>query len=78
MVSLYQAADFCDDDMLMLECDIYYHQGMLERLLHGEGDCSILVSPYNPETMDGTVIRTEGDQARELILGRWQGADCSS
>lgn len=30
VVSLYQAVDFCDDDMLMLECDIYYHKEMLE------------------------------------------------
>ena len=73
VVSLYKAADFCDDDMLMLECDIYYHKEMLERLLQGEGDCSILVSPFNPLTMDGTVIRVEGDKAYSLILGKWQG-----
>ena len=72
VVSLYQAAPFCDDEMLMLECDIYYHKEMLERLLSGEGECSILVSPFNPETMDGTVIRTDGDRAVELILGKWQ------
>ncbi len=72
VVSLYMAADFCDDDMLMLECDIYYHKEMLEALLAGEGECSILVSPFNPLTMDGTVIRVDGDKALELILGKWQ------
>lgn len=72
VVSLYQAADFCDDDMLMLECDIFYRKEMLERLMDGEGECSILVSPFDPETMDGTVIRVDGDKAQELILGRWQ------
>ena len=75
VVSLYQAVDFCDDDMLMLECDIYYHKEMLEALMKGSGDCSILVSPFNAETMDGTVIRTEGDKAVELVLGKWQGPD---
>ena len=75
VVSLYMAADFCDDDMLMLECDIYYHKEMLEALLKGEGECSILVSPFNPETMDGSVIRVEEDRALELILGKWQGED---
>ena len=30
VVSLYKAAEFCDDDMLMLECDIYYHKEMLK------------------------------------------------
>lgn len=73
VVSLYQALDFCDDDMLMLECDIYYHREMLEALMKGEGECSILVSPFNPETMDGSVIRVEKDRALELILGKWQG-----
>lgn len=72
IVSLYDALDFCDDDMLMLECDIYYHKEMLKRLLGGEGECSILVSPFNPETMDGTVIRVKGDRAEDLILGKWQ------
>lgn len=71
--SLYKALDFCNDDMLMLECDLFYHKEMLEKLINGEGDCSILVSPFNPETMDGTVIRVDGDKALELILGKWQG-----
>ena len=73
VVSLAQAIPFCNDDMLMLECDIYYHKEMLERLMAGKGECSILVSPFNPETMDGSVIRVEGDKALELILGKWQG-----
>lgn len=73
--SLHRAAPFFDDDMLLLECDVYYSKEILEALMRGEGDCSILVSPFNPETMDGTVIRTDGVRALELILGRWQGAD---
>ncbi|MBQ6052030.1 MAG: phosphocholine cytidylyltransferase family protein [Clostridia bacterium] len=73
VVSLYKAASFCNDDMLMLECDIYYHKEMLEALLDGKGECSILVSPFNPDTMDGTVVRVDGDKAVELILGKWQG-----
>lgn len=72
IVSLYQALDFLNDDMLMLECDIYFHKEMLEKLLQGEGECSILVSPFNTETMDGSVVRAEGDRALELILGKWQ------
>ena len=75
VVSLYNAIEFCDDDMLMLECDIYYHQEMIEQLMHGKGECSILVSPFNPHTMDGTVIRVEEERAIELILGKWQGPD---
>ena len=75
VVSLYKAIDFCNDDMLMLECDIYYHKEMLERLMAGQGECSILVSPFNPQTMDGSVIHVEGDKALELILGKWQEPD---
>lgn len=73
IVSLYEAADFCDDDMLMLECDIYYRKEILEALMAGKGECSILVSPFNRQTMDGTVIRVDGDKAMELVLGKWQG-----
>ena len=35
IVSLYKAIDFCDEDMLMLECDIFYHKEMLEALKAG-------------------------------------------
>ena len=72
VVSLYKAAEFCNDDMLMLECDIFYHQEILELLKAGKGECAILVSPFNPVTMDGTVIETDGDIAKSLILGKWQ------
>lgn len=72
VVSLYKAIEFCDDDMLMLECDIFYHKEMIQKLMEGKGDCSILVSPFNPETMDGTVIEVDGDCAKSLILGKWQ------
>ena len=75
IVSLYKAIDICDEEMLMLECDIYYHKEMLEKLMKGQGECSILVSPFNPATMDGTVIRVNMDRAEELILGKWQDAN---
>lgn len=70
--SLYRALDFCTDDMLMLECDLFYRKEMIQALMNGKGDCSILVSPFNNETMDGTVIECEDDKALSLILGKWQ------
>ena len=70
VVSLYKAIDFCNDDMLMLECDIFYRKEMLEALKRGKGECSILVSPFNKNTMDGTVIEVERDVAKALILGK--------
>lgn len=72
VVSLYCAADFCDDDMLMLECDLFYRSEMIGKLLEGSGDCSILVSPFNEETMDGTVVRVDNGKVKELVLGAWQ------
>lgn len=33
------------------------------------------MSPFNPQTMDGSVIRVDSDKALELILGKWQGED---
>ena len=76
VVSLYVAKQFMDDDVLLLECDIYYKKEMLEKLIQGKGDCSILVSPFNKDVMDGTVIRvSEQDKAEDLILGKWQDED---
>lgn len=76
VVSLLSAEAFMNDDVLLLECDILYRKDMLDLLLAGEGDCTILVSPFHPDTMDGSVIRTaDGNKAMELILGKWQGAD---
>lgn len=72
VVSLFKAKEFCDDDMIMLECDIFYHKEMLEKLLLSKGECSILVSPFNKETMDGTVIEVNDTKAKGLVLGAWQ------
>lgn len=71
--SLYKAVDFCNEDMIMLECDLCYRKEVLSRLLDGKGDCAILVSPFNPRTMDGTVVRVEKDKVKDLIIGKWQG-----
>lgn len=70
--SLYQASDFCDDDMLLLECDIFCRKEMVKKLLSANGECAILVSAYNPLTMDGTVVEVVGDKVSALILGKWQ------
>lgn len=71
--SLYKAEEFCNDDMLMLECDIYYHKEMIDEIIKGNGECNILVSEFNPQTMDGTVVEVENDNVKGLVLGKWQG-----
>ncbi len=75
VVSLYMAADFCNDDMLLLECDVFCGKAVLEQLKKGTGECSILVSPFNKDTMKGTVIEAEGGKAKSLVLGEWQGPE---
>lgn len=72
IVSLYKAAEFCTGDMLMLECDLFYRQELLECLMGGDGECNILVSPFDKETMDGTIIQTGRDGCMSLVLGKWQ------
>ncbi len=76
VVSFYRAMPFFDDDLLMLECDLYYRKEILQTLLASEGDCSILVSPFDPKRMDGSVVRADqASRATELILGKWQTPD---
>ena len=74
IVSLHAAQEFCDDDMLMLECDLFYRDEMIQKLMEGHGECSILVSPFNPKTMDGTVVEVDAEgRVHSLTLGAWQG-----
>ncbi len=73
--SMYKAMSFFDDDVILSECDIYYKRDLIEKVVADDSECSIVVSPFNPDTMDGTVIRVFKNKAIELILGKWQGAD---
>ncbi len=73
--SFYLTKEYIRDDVIMLECDLFFEKPLLEEIVNGEGDCSILVSPYNKETMDGTVIRTDGDKAKALIIKKHQYKD---
>ena len=75
IASFYAAAEFCDDDMLLLECDICFSKELIEFLMKGNGACSILVSPFNKITMSGSAIRAQGEMVVELILGTMQ--DCN-
>lgn len=65
--SLYLAAPYLDEDTILLEADLYYDRGVLEQLLAHKIPCAILVSPYNPAIMSGTVIAAEQVRAIEMI-----------
>ncbi len=71
--SLYCARDFCTDEMILLECDLFYKKELIDKIVkEPNSDCSILVSNFNPKTMDGTVIECDDGIAKNLVLGKWQ------
>lgn len=71
--SLYLARDYIHDDCIMLECDLYYGYDLIEKILSGEAECNILVSEYNPVTMNGSVILSrDGVKASSLVIKRDQ------
>ncbi len=74
--SFLLAAPHLHDDVLLLECDLFYRRGLLDTLLERgrDADCAILVSPYDPARMDGTVVHAAPDgHVRSLAVKRAQG-----
>lgn len=61
--SLALALRQVDDDIILSECDLYYDSGVFHKLLSATRDCTVLTSPYNPETMNGTVVTLNKDSA---------------
>lgn len=71
--SFYLTKDYIHDDALLLECDLFYHKELIGKLLETGGECSIMVSTYDAETMDGTVVfADEKDNAKRLVVKRFQ------
>ena len=66
--SLYLTKDKIDTDCLLLECDLFYQQDVIEAIIDGNADCNILVSPYNKRTMDGTIVLIENGYVKELLI----------
>ena len=71
--SFYLTKDYIHDDALLLECDLFYHKELIGKPLETGGECSIMVSPYDAETMDGTVVfADDNDAAKRLVVKRFQ------
>ena len=72
--SFWLARNYINDDVIMLECDLIYNRSLIDRfLLESKASCNILVSKYNPQTMDGTVVEVdENNHVRSLIIKRDQ------
>ncbi len=74
--SLALAKPYLREDCLLLECDLYYTDDLIKRLLSASGDCGILVSPYNAATMNGSVVfADEEGRCQALVIKRDQGPD---
>ena len=66
--SLYLIGNRITEDCILLECDLFYDQDVIDTVINGTADCNILVSPYNKATMNGTIIIAENNIAKELLI----------
>jgi choline kinase len=74
--SFWLSKDYVKDDVIMFECDLFYDERLIESICKEEYECSILVSPFDKKTMNGTVIEVTNDnKANALILGKHQKED---
>lgn len=72
--SFWLARNYVHEDVIMLECDLFYRRNLLDKVLQGTDECNILVSPFDPLLMDGTVITMdENCMVKSLIVKRDQG-----
>lgn len=71
--SLYMAKGYIDDEVLLVEGDVFLEKSIMNKMIGGQTDCGILVSRFNPETMNGSIIRCDEDMAvKQLIIKRDQ------
>ncbi len=71
--SFYLAKDYIHDDVIMLESDLFYNRNLIDTMFLRKDDCDILVSPFNKETMDGSVIVVDKENvAKKLVIKRDQ------
>lgn len=75
--SLFLAMNYISEDILLLECDLFYNRNLISAInINNGSDCNILVSKYNTKTMDGTVVECDEDyRVKSLIISRDQGED---
>ena len=72
--SFYLAKPYIHDDVLMLECDLFYDSTLITTIHQAEADCNILVSKFNKDTMNGTVVEVdEMNCVKQLVVKTNQG-----
>jgi choline kinase len=76
IVSLWLARDLLDRDVLLLEADLVFDDGLLRTLVAHPAPNVAVVDRFAPP-MDGTVIVGDGDRAERMVLKVDQGAGFS-
>lgn len=71
--SFYLATKFVTQELLMVEGDLLFSPAVLVAAVKEKRDCNIVVSKYNPKTMNGTVVFAEEQQAQSLVVKSRQG-----
>lgn len=73
--SFYLGAKEVKEELLLVEGDILFFPEILTKALETKRACNIVVSKYNAQTMNGTVILARGEKAEALITKSKQGED---
>ena len=71
--SLWLAREHLNDDVLLIEADVFFEREVIDRLLRAGGDNQAVaaVAPHQP-WMSGTVVQLNGDDCIEAIIGSGQ------
>jgi histidinol-phosphate/aromatic aminotransferase/cobyric acid decarboxylase-like protein/choline kinase len=73
--SLWLVREYLDEDILLLEADIYFERELLDSLLCARGENHAAVAHHQP-WMSGTVVRLdEHDNIEAMVESRRQGPD---
>jgi len=74
--SLWLARDYLNSDVIMLECDLFFKENLISKVLESDAACGILTSPFNSQTMDGTVLDVDKkNNVKKLTINRDQGSE---
>lgn len=67
LYSFWLAKPHLDDDVLLLEGDLVFDEGLVRQLAHADGENVAIVDPFQPH-MDGTVILADDGLAKSMVL----------
>ena len=70
--SFFLATKYIHEELLMVEGDLLFAKNVLDCAVSNKHDCNIVVSKYNYATMNGTVVRSDGNKAISLTVKMFQ------